>query len=77
MDNELKVGQSFEVITITKPDYDDLLYKPGNTGVINAESKSLGVTAYIGTHSYLFGWYIRAGRYRKVGKLTVTKIKQK
>lgn len=77
MPNNLKVGQSCEVITITKRDYDDLLYKPGDTGVILKAYRTGNLDACIGTYSGDDGqgWFVRSGRYRKVGKLTVTKIK--
>lgn len=77
MENNLKVGQSFDVITMTKRDYDDLLYKVGDTGIILKEYRSGNLHASIGTYSGGDGkgWFVRSGRYRKVGKLTVTKVK--
>lgn len=74
---ELKVGQSFDVITITadQPKFAHLMNKV-NTGIVTMQYTDGDVTACIGKNVYGEGiWLVPKEEFKKVGKLTVTKIK--
>lgn len=73
----LKIGMSCDVITITaeQPMY-EFLVKKGNTGIVNTDFVDGDVTACIGVTCLREGtWLVPKGEFKKVGRLTVTKIK--
>lgn len=75
---DLKVGMSCEVITITaeEPTFAGLM-KKGNTGIVATSFSSGAVDACIGcSKTFSDGiWFVPKGEFKKVGRLTVTKIK--
>lgn len=73
---ELKVGDTAEVIEITNSNYPGL-YENGTWGLIEDEYLYFGAcSATIGnTFEGNSMWHVPNDTYRKVGKLTVTKIK--
>lgn len=77
MENQIKVGQSCEVAVITDNSKYPSLYNIGNTGVLIDEYPSGNASICIGvTSSDVVGtWHASKGCFKKVGKLTVTKVK--
>lgn len=74
---DLKTGMSCDVITITaeQPRYESLV-KKGNTGFVTIQYSDGDVSACIGKNVYGEGiWLVPEGEFKKVGRLTVTKIK--
>ena len=75
---ELKVGMSCEVISITaeEPTFAGLM-KKGNTGILTTGFSSGSVDACIGgSKTFSDGiWFVPKGEFKKVGRLTITKIK--
>lgn len=75
---ELKVGMSCEVITITaeEPTFQGLMEK-GNTGIVTTGFSSGAVDACIGgSKTFSSGvWFVPKGEFKKVGRLTITKLK--
>lgn len=71
---ELKVGDSFEVIEVTKSK--SVYYKKGDFGVC-VRKLTRGICAIIGSQERdNTGWYIENDEFKKVGKLTITKLKK-
>ncbi|MDR2274320.1 MAG: hypothetical protein LBF27_25660 [Sphingobacterium sp.] len=76
MENQIKVGQSFEVAVITDNSKYPSIYKNGNTGIIKDEFNNGDATMSVGTYGSLTGiWYVLKDTYKIVGKLTITKVK--
>lgn len=74
---ELKVGDSFEVVEATKNGFcrGALLYNKSDFGVC-IEEHSFYVVAIIGSQKNRnMGWLIGHGEFKKVGNLTITKLK--
>jgi hypothetical protein len=77
MENQIKVGQSCEVAVITDNSKYPSLYRIGNTGVLIDEYPSGNAKICVGGNDrYGDGtWHAYKGCFKKVGKLTVTKVK--
>lgn len=76
MENQIKVGQTCEVAVITNNSEYPSLYNIGNTGVLINEYPSGNAEMYVGCTSDGNGnWYVLKNTYKKVGKLTITKVK--
>lgn len=76
MENQIKVGQSCEVAVITDNGNYPELYSKGNTGVIDYQFSIGNASICIGaTHGILGTWNVSKGKFKKIGKLTITKVK--
>lgn len=74
---ELKVGDSFEVVEAIGSFYPNI-YNKGCCGVVVDEFDGFGISAIIGPkpiNNQNTGWAVEKGNYKKVGKLTITKLK--
>ena len=71
----MKVGDRFDVIVATASQF-KYLYKAGNCGVVVEEFDSGAVAAYIG-HLINYGdaYFVDKGNYKKIGCLTIKKLK--
>lgn len=76
MEKEIKVGQSCEVAVITDTKY-PYVYPNGSTGAIIDDFSKEGAIAFIGaTNKNGCGnWYLPEETFKKIGKLTITKVK--
>ena len=75
----IKIGDTFEVIKIIDTEY-PTLYKEGDTGIIkHGDFYINGANALVGgkPSSVLLnsGWYVSKSCYKKIGRLTITKVK--
>ena len=74
----IKVGDSAEVIEIVDSHYPGL-YKVGDWGTVVDAFRSGNCSAFVGSAPVFstvhHPWHVSEGTYKKVGKLTVTKIK--
>jgi len=77
MENHIKVGQSCEVAVITNNSEYPSLYNIGNTGVLIDEYPSGNAKICVGVTGSDGGgtWHAYKGYFKKVGKLTITKVK--
>ena len=77
MENQIKVGQTCEVAVITDNSQYPSLYSNGNTGVIDFQFRNGNASICIGVTSgdVVGTWHVSKGRYKKTGKLTITKVK--
>lgn len=75
---QLKVGDTAEVIevlTINKFFSGTNPFRIGSTGTIHESVIPFGIKAFVGATSPGKGWLLYFGEYRKVGRLTITKLK--
>lgn len=72
----LKVGDTFEVVRVTKSHY-PTLYRKGDVGVLHKETYDGNIAASLGIHSNHIteGWHVPKGCYVKTGRLIITKVK--
>lgn len=72
----LKIGDSAEVVVITKSPY-PTLYRNNECGLVNTVFISGNIDAFIGIPRLKDdgGWVVPKGAYKKIGRLTVTKVK--
>ena len=77
MENQIKVGQSCEVAVITDNSEYPSVYKNGNTGIIDLQFRNGNAAICIGKTScdVVGTWHVSKGCFKKVGKLTITKVK--
>jgi hypothetical protein len=72
--SELKVGDTAEVIEVLDS-FAPILYENGSWGTI-AQEFNTDVSAFLGPcESDDCGWYVLGTDYRRVGRLTITKLK--
>lgn len=73
---QLKVGDSAEVIVITNSPY-PYVYQDGECGLAINVFLSGNIDAFIGIPNLMDdgGWFVPKGTYKKIGRLTVTKVK--
>lgn len=72
--NKLKVGDTTEVIEVLNS-YAPTLYDVGSWGTIAREFNP-DVSAFLGPYESSYrGWHVLGGGFRRVGRLTITKLK--
>lgn len=73
--NELKVGDTAEVIEVLNS-FAPTLYDIGSWGVVVSAFRDQSLSAFLGMYTDSpDGWHVSKDGYRKVGKLTITKLK--
>ena len=73
--SELKVGDTAEVIEVLDS-FAHGLYGVGSWGTVVSHFQSGNLSAFLGPYeSGDCGWHVLKNGYRKVGKLTITKLK--
>ena len=75
----IKIGDNFEVIKIIDTEY-PTLYKEGDTGIIKHggfyRSRAIALVGRKPSTLLLnSGWYVSKSCYKKIGRLTITKVK--
>ena len=69
----MKVGDRFDVIVTTASQF-KYLYKAGNCGIV-VDDFSGDVSAIIGFTHGIGSFHVHEGNYKKIGCLTITKLK--